>query len=121
MTDHDTIDRWVNLYRTAWQSNQPADITALFAPDGEYLTGPFDEPWRGHDRIVAKWIEYADQPDDVEFSWKVVGVDGDTGFVEGRTDYRDGRRYANLWVIELDAEGRATRFVEWYMKHPDSA
>jgi hypothetical protein len=121
MTDHETIDRWVALYRTAWQSNAPADITSLFAADGEYLTGPLDDPWRGHEQIVAKWLEYADQPGDAEFTWTVLGVDGDRGFVEGRTDYRDGRRYANLWVIDLDAEGRATRFVEWYMKHPDSA
>lgn len=121
MTDNETVERWVALYRTAWESNARADITALFAADGEYLTGPFDEPWRGHDEIVAKWLEYADQPGDAEFSWHVVGVDGDTAVVEGRTDYRDGRRYGNIWVIDFDAEGSARRFVEWYMKHPDSA
>lgn len=108
------------LYRTAWESNAPGDITALFAPDGEYLTGPYDQPWRGHDEIVAKWLEAADQPGETEFEWKVVGVDGDTGFVEGRTEYPEGRAYANLWVIDLDAEGRARRFVEWYMRRPDA-
>ncbi|AYF96840.1 nuclear transport factor 2 family protein [Protaetiibacter intestinalis] len=120
MTDHDTVDRWVRDYRTAWESNLPDDIRGLFTPDAEYFTGPFDDPWRGHDDIVAKWLEAADQPGDTEFSWKVLGVEGDTGFVEGRTDYREGRAYANLWVIELDEAGRARRFTEWYMRRPGS-
>jgi hypothetical protein len=36
--------------------------------------------------------------------------------VQGRTDYADGRIYANLWVIHLAEDGRAERFVEWFME-----
>jgi hypothetical protein len=32
-----------------------------------------------------------------------------------------GRLYDNIWFVELDADGRARRFTEWYMKRPDSA
>lgn len=122
MTDRQSIENWITRYRTAWESNDPDDIRALFTPDGEYLTGPSDEPWRGHDDIVAKWLESADQPGDTSYeNLGVLAVDGDLGVVQLRVDYREGRYYDNIWVIELDADGRARRFTEWYMTRPEGA
>lgn len=121
MTDRESVEKWLALYRTAWDSNAPDDIRALFVDDGEYLTGPYDKPWRGHDEIVAKWLEYADQPGDAEFVGRAVAADGDLGFIEGRTDYRDGRTYANLWVVEFADDGRARKFTEWCVTEPDPA
>jgi uncharacterized protein (TIGR02246 family) len=121
MTDRISIENWISRYRVAWESNAPDDIRALFTPDGEYLTGPSDEPWRGHDEIVTKWLESADEPG--QTSYEVVGVlavEGDLGVVQLKVDYREGRLYDNIWLIELGDEGRARRFVEWYMKRPES-
>ena len=118
MTDSISVRRWVAAYRRAWESNDPDEIRALFTEDGDYLTGPFADPWHGHDTIVAKWLEYADAPGDTTFSSTVIGVDGDTGFVEGLTEYPEDNIFANLWVIEFASDGRARRFTEWYMKRP---
>ncbi|HLU64351.1 MAG TPA: nuclear transport factor 2 family protein [Protaetiibacter sp.] len=92
MTDRSTVEQWVSRYRTAWESNDPDDIRALFTPDAEYFTGPSEQPWRGHDGIVAQWLENADRP--------------------GQTSCE---------FVELDPDGRARRFTEWYMERPDSA
>ena len=121
MTDRASIDDWVARYRVAWQSNDPDDIRGLFTPDGEYLTGPSEKPWSGHDEIVASWLRDADQPGDTEFDGWVIAVDGDLGVVQARVDYREGRLYDNIWLIELEPDGRARRFTEWYMKRPGSA
>jgi hypothetical protein len=121
MTDRSSIEAWVARYRTAWESNAPDDIRSLFTPDAEYLTGPSDEPWRGHDEIVAKWIEYADEPGQTSFTSRVIAIDGSLGVVQLTVDYREGRLYDNLWIIELEPDGRARRFTEWYMKRPGSA
>ncbi|MEZ5189861.1 MAG: nuclear transport factor 2 family protein [Schumannella sp.] len=120
MTDSTTITAWMNGYLRAWDSNDPADIAALFTDDGEYLTAPYATPRRGVDAIVAGWIEDQDQPGDYTFTWSEAGVDGDLAFVTGETRYSDGRTYANLWVIRFAADGRASSFTEWYMRHPDA-
>jgi uncharacterized protein (TIGR02246 family) len=120
MTDRASIEQWVIRYRTAWESNDPDDIRALFTPDAEYYTAPSEEPWRGHEEIVAKWLEYADQPGETSYESQVIAIDGDLGIVRLTVDYREGRRYNNLWFIELEADGRARHYTEWYMKRPDS-
>ncbi|MCS0499275.1 nuclear transport factor 2 family protein [Protaetiibacter mangrovi] len=121
MTERQDFENWVRRYRVAWESNAPDDIRALFTPDGEYLTGPSERPWRGHDEIVANWIEAADQPGDTSYTSTVIAVDGELGVVQLTVDYREGRLYDNIWLVELAADGRARRFTEWYMKRPDSA
>jgi hypothetical protein len=35
--------------------------------------------------------------------------------------YEGGSTYSNLWVIRLDAEGRARAFTEWWMDQSDSS
>ena len=116
----ETVSNWVTAYRKAWISNLDADIRALFTDDGEYRTAPSDTPATGIDTIVATWLANADQPDDATFTWEVLGVDGDLGFVQGKTDYVDGSLYDNLWVIRFADDGRATSFTEWWMKRPGS-
>ncbi|MDQ0823576.1 ketosteroid isomerase-like protein [Arthrobacter sp. V4I6] len=113
----DAAIRWMQHYITAWNSNEPDDIRALFTEDAEYFTSPHEaEPWRGRERIVEGWVAARDEPGDWSFEWKLLGVDGGRAFVQGRTTYqRDHRSYDNLWVIQLTADGRASSFTEWYM------
>ena len=53
---------WVAGYIAAWESNDPAQIGALFTDDAVYLTSPDAEPRRGRDAIVAGWLEDLDEP-----------------------------------------------------------
>ncbi len=111
----------MTAYLRAWDSNDPDDISALFAPDAVYLTAPFAEPRAGIDAIVSGWLEDRDEPGDCEFHWSLAGLDGDLAFVEGETAYRatgdsPARVYSNLWMIRFAADGRAASFTEWYMR-----
>ena len=111
------VRRWVEGYVKAWNSNEAADITALFTEDGRYLTEPHAEPWEGHDEIVRKWLESKDRPGETTFEYEVRAVDGDLAIVKGVTTYKEPRRlYSNLWEIEFAPDGRASKFVEWWMK-----
>src|SRR5262245_20111473 len=115
--DRAGVDAWVARYVEAWASNDAGAVGALVSDDAEYLTGPLDEPWRGREAIVAGWLDHRDEPG----TWRVehvsTHVTGDTAFVESRISYpAEGVRYANLSVLSLDGAGRATRFVEWWMK-----
>ena len=115
--DRTAVDDWVSRYLEAWRSNDPEAIGNLFAVDAEYRTGPFDEPWRGRRGIVEGWLGRKDEAGSWTFEVTAVHVAADTAFVEGRADYPDdGRRFANLWQVDLDDAGRATRYVEWWME-----
>ncbi len=115
------LRRWIDAYREAWESNDPAVVANLFTADGVYQV----EPWwvqRGREEIVAGWLEHADAPGDTSFHWWHVARDGDLWIVEARTRYHNlGKDYANLWLIELDDEGRARAFSEWWKQFPDGA
>jgi ketosteroid isomerase-like protein len=113
------VENWMNGYRTAWESNDPEDIRALFTEGATYLTAPFREPWRGIDQIVEGWLAVRDEPGDNTFTWFTLGEVGDRVFVQGETAYRDAEKYSNLWVIELREDGRASSFTEWSMDQSD--
>ena len=120
MTDRAAVEAWVRRYVEAWRSNDPAEIGDLFTQEAEYFTAPYREPWRGREAIVRGWQGRPEPPDTWTFQFEVAGVDGDTGFVRGRTDYTTGEgTFANLWLIRLDDEGRAFEFVEWWMRAED--
>ena len=112
---------WVARYREAWESNDPAAIADLFTADGRYHAHPLGEPWTGPDAIVAGWLGHEDAPGTTEFTFDVVAVDGRLGVVRAVTTYlRPTRRYGNLWLIELDPDGRSRSFTEYWMKEPTS-
>jgi tRNA (guanine37-N1)-methyltransferase len=123
MTDRAAIDDWIRRYLTAWESNDLDDIGALFTDDAVYYTAPHREPWRGRQAIVDGWIDRKDEPRTWTFRYEIEGIDGDVAFVRGWTDYPPPGeftgRFANLWQIRLNEEGRASEFVEWWMQEEE--
>jgi uncharacterized protein (TIGR02246 family) len=113
---------WVEGYVRAWNSNDPAEIGALFTEDASYYTEPYSPPWRGRDEIVRQWLDHRDEPGETEFRWQPLTVGPDLAVIQGEALYRTPpHTYSNLWVIRLDAEGRCSEFTEWWMRHPDGA
>ena len=111
------IRAWVDGYVKAWNSNDRDDIGSLFTDDAVYLTEPHATPWEGRDAIVREWIENKDEPGETIFEYDVLCIAGDLGIITGVTMYRDPPRgYSNLWEITLAEDGRASRFVEWWME-----
>jgi ketosteroid isomerase-like protein len=116
MTDLDVLTEWVHGYLRAWNSNDPADIEALFTDDAEYYPAPFQAPWQGAAEIVRQWLERRDEPGTATFAWNPVVATGDIAVVQGTTVYPD-RTYSNLWVIRFGAQRRCREFTEWWMAH----
>jgi uncharacterized protein (TIGR02246 family) len=117
------IDDWMSLYVRAWDSNDPDDIRALFTEDAQYFTLPSRPPKDGVEEIVTWWTQEAkDEPGDYTFRWEPVVVTAGRAVIQGYTDYHDQEGYHNLWVIDLEPDGRASRFTEWWIEVPaDSA
>lgn len=56
------LDRWVERYRKAWESNDPAHVAALWTEDAAWYRRPDEPPVLGRDAIVSAWLEVADGP-----------------------------------------------------------
>jgi hypothetical protein len=113
------VQQWLDAYVQAWRTYDEAAIRALFAADATYAYHPYDEPERGLDAIVASWLGERDDPDGWEAAYAPALIDGARAIATGQTRYvTAGRVFSNLFELEFDANGRCTRFVEWYMPHP---
>lgn len=119
MTNLDRLTTWINGYVRAWNTNDPADIGQLFTDDALYYTAPFRDPWRGREQVVAEWLDRKDEPGEAAFDWHPVVVTDEVAIIEGTTTYPT-ETFSNLWVIELDGDGRCRKFTEWWMEHPGS-
>lgn len=105
---------WLDGYLRAWRSKSPDDVRALFTDDAEYWFRPDDpEPAKGIDAIVEMWGE--DEPSDPEIDLRVLIENDDLGIITGHVNYPDHQSYANMWEVHFAPDGRAERFVEWFM------
>ena len=79
--------------------------------------GPYDEPLVGPAAIAESWLGDRDEPGSWEASYAPALIEGDTAIAKGETRYTDGNVFSNLFELDFDADGRCTRFVEWYLLH----
>jgi hypothetical protein len=114
---NDIVQNWLDGYRVAWETNDPADIRALFTEDATYAGGPFDpEPWNGREGIVDGWLAHKDEPGTWSFEGAPLVYSDGIGVIQCRIEYDSGRVYASLWVVTFADDGRARSFVEWFME-----
>ena len=112
-----TTRSWLDGYLRAWTSKEPDDVRSLFTDDAEYWFRPDDaDPARGIDAILAAWAE--PEPTAAEPNLDVLVEDDRLGIITGRVEYPGHASYANLWEVHFAADGRARKFVEWYMQAP---
>ena len=116
--DHAAVQAWLDRYIAAWRSGDPADIGALFGADAAYSYGPYREPVRGRDGIVADWTSEPDAPGSWEAEYRPLAIDGGTVVATGESRYRDGRTFSNIFVCRFDGDGRCIEFREWFMEKP---
>jgi hypothetical protein len=106
--------RWLDGYIRAWTSKADEDVRALFTEDAEYWFRPDDpDPLRGVDAIVEMWSE--PEPTEAVFELEVLVEDDKVGIITGQVDYPGHQLYHNLWEVHFAPDGRAERFVEWFM------
>ncbi|WP_417564534.1 nuclear transport factor 2 family protein [Microbacterium sp.] len=106
---------WLDGYVRAWRSKDAADVRAIFTDDAEYLFQPDDpEPALGIDAIVEMWAD--EERSEPQFAFEVLIEDERLGIIKGHVDYPGYDSYSNLWEVWFAPDGRAKRFVEWYMK-----
>ena len=124
MVDRDRVAAWLDAYVQAWKSYEPAAIEDLFSEDAAYWYGPFGEPERGRETIVASWLKDLDAPGTYDAHYEPIAIEGDVAVANGRSRYFAGdgstlaTEYDNVFVLRFDGDGRCTEFREWFMERP---
>lgn len=105
---------WLEGYIKAWASKDEDDVRAIFTEDAEYWFRPDDDaPAIGADAIVAMWSK----PEPSRTHDLAVLIENDElGIIKGTVDYPGHASYSNLWEVRFAPDGRATKFVEWFIK-----
>jgi ketosteroid isomerase-like protein len=107
---------WLNRYFGAWVSNDPAEVSTLFAADAEYWTGPFSQPQRGRDAIVERWTSEVQM--DVRTTFEPLAIHDGTGVahwnVRSRSVAGSLREWDGILVVTFDVEGRCREHREWF-------
>lgn len=114
--DLDAFTSWLERYFDAWASNDPAEVSALFADDAVYAYGPFREETRGRDAIVRVWVE-GGVPSELRADVEPIAVAGDRGVAHWRVSFRDSGskiEMDGILVCDFDPAGRCILHREWY-------
>lgn len=111
------LERWMDGYVAAWDSNDADAIAALFTEDAVYDPQTSEGPWHGTEEIVEGWQSVGDTPGTWEFEWQPLVETDDLAVITGRTRYLEPPTgYRNLWVIRFSPDGRCTDFTEWWIE-----
>lgn len=113
--DEDLVRRWVEAYLQAWRSRDRDQIEALFTADATYKPQPDSDPATGQAAIADAWLEEPDDPGSWRSELAPMLVHDDTAIITGWTDYTDGERFLNLWIVRFGEDGRCAEFTEWWM------
>lgn len=122
MIHENTVNIWLDNYVSAWKSYDPQAIGSLFSEDALYYYGPFEQPLRGREAIVADWLKNRDQAGTYDAQYRAVAIQGDLAVTNGRTRYYEKdtarlvREYDNLFLIRFNDAGECAEFREWYMQ-----
>jgi len=115
--DLDAFQGWLRRYFDAWASNDPVEVSSLFAVDAVYSYGPFREVTRGRDAIVRAWVE-GGVPNELRTDVEPIAVSGDRGVAHWRVAFRHDAggvvELDGILVCDFDAAGRCVLHREWY-------
>ncbi len=118
------VSAWLDGYVQAWKTYDKEAIGALFSEDAVYYYGPFHEPVKGREAIVASWLEQPDQAGTYDAHYEPVLIEGDSAVTNGRSRYfeQDGKTFKTEWdnvfILRFDEQGRCKEYREWYMERP---
>jgi ketosteroid isomerase-like protein len=108
------VEAWVERYVVAWRTAGTDLLVTLFTEDATYSPSPWSTPLVGLPALAAFWEAERDSAEEeFDIASEVVAVDGPTAVVRVGVDYATGHRWRDLWLVQLDADGRCFVFEEW--------
>ncbi|MGE5156300.1 MAG: nuclear transport factor 2 family protein, partial [Betaproteobacteria bacterium] len=123
MIDYAAAGDLLAAYGRAWETFDGDAWVALFTEDAEYHNDPFGQPLIGHNALRAYLLDAAQTQRDVDFTVERHWVSDATILAawhvsHGRRADRRLVRLAGFMTLEIDPDGRISRFREWAQYAP---
>lgn len=118
--------KWLDMYGKASEDGDPKAAAELFSQNAEYYETPFDDPMIGHDGVYRYWSGSAQALKDVQFSYEILAVKGNTGIARWQAKFvsvRSGSHVAldGVLLAEFDEQGKCSIFREWWHRQEINA
>ena len=85
-----TMMATLDVYKTAWEQQNPELILTIFTRDAVYHERVLQEPIRGHEGIAAYWQEKVVKGQGrISFTLLNTKIDGNTGIAEWEVSFDD--------------------------------
>lgn len=113
----DTVTRWLEGYRTAWETRDPAAAAALFTEDARYREEPYEDAFAGRDGVRDYWAEVTKTQSDVRFRYGTPLVNGPHAAVEWWVTMRNGGVDVTLaggFYLTFDPSGLCSDLREYW-------
>lgn len=112
---------WMDRLKQSWEHLDPQGAVALFADDAIYQSGPFHRPLEGLPTIQEFWVRAAHAQHNVEFKYEILGIGPQGGIAHWEAAFiREPSHHRieadGICVVELNDEGKCSRFREWWKK-----
>lgn len=78
----ETVDRWLDGYRAAWEQRDPDAAAALFTDDAIYREHPYESPVLGQGGVREYWARVTATQDEVKVRYGAPLIDGRRAAVE---------------------------------------
>ena len=72
----------------AWEAGQPDVMAEVFADDGAFIPGPFEDPVRGRAAIAGYWSDVPSEQSAISFRFGEVFTAGPWFSTEFKCSYR---------------------------------
>jgi uncharacterized protein (TIGR02246 family) len=115
----DRVAAWLESYEDAWETLDADKAAALFTEDATYRDNPYADPYRGRQGIHEYWTTVTGDQRDVDFSYEVLSVSGDTGIAHWHSEFTQkssgsGVVLDGIFVLEFTPEGLCRMLKEWW-------
>lgn len=115
----DQVTAWLEGYEEAWETRDADKVAALFTEDATYQEDPYAEPFQGREGIHEYWSTVTSDQQDVEFTYEVLSVSGDTGIAHWRSEFTQKSSGAamvldGIFVLEFSPDGVCRNLKEWW-------
>jgi len=116
----DQLSDWLQRYFHAWDSNDPAEVSALFSEEAIYYYGPLKDPARNRETIVKNWVADPEGQKDVSYNFEALATNGDIGIAHWHVAYKSKSQEMKriqldgILVLRFNASLECVEHREWY-------
>lgn len=115
------VDRWLDGYERALETQDAELAASLFTPDGSYFETPYSRPFKGRTQIAEYWASATAGYEHVDFAFETLAVEGRRGVVHWNAELASAAANTaieldGIMVLEFDAELVATLREWWHSR-----